>query len=435
MIRSGDRGWNPEVSVIGPGGCMRIHGFSLRSGDRIGALVYLDPEVVVGTRRSFRDRFGSGDRLVGTRRFFEVVMTPMRPRLHRGTVLRLPRQDYYWKSLTCLVGAGVGVMTQVPGLCCFPPRSVLIQVLFTLVLWGPRCALGCTGVLGSFDSKLRLAHTHSCFMSHTRFDSLWACHCGHATFCKGWPGSEVSGDLIQLRRQFEIFSQPLSFYTINPNVIQENEFLQFLNHKVPMVTPIKMKQEQLGHPSSWTDSARRMAELVACSIQLGHPPNWTGSAWTGSAQRMAELVTSSIQLGHPPNWTGPARWMAELVTCSIQLGHPPSWTSSAQRMAELVTSSIQLGHPPNWTGPARWMAELVTCSIQLGHPPSWTSSAQRMAELVAWSNQLGHPPSWTGSARRMAEMVVLVDPARRGELGSVLCPPFNKTGITYATGC
>ncbi|KAF3607073.1 hypothetical protein DY000_02047836 [Brassica cretica] len=35
---------------------------------------------------------------------------------------------------------------------------------------GPRCALGCTGVLGSFDSILRLAHTHSCFMSHTYFN-------------------------------------------------------------------------------------------------------------------------------------------------------------------------------------------------------------------------------------------------------------------------
>ena len=46
LIRSGDRGWNPEVSVIGPEGHMRIHGFSLRSGDRIGTLVYLDPEVV-----------------------------------------------------------------------------------------------------------------------------------------------------------------------------------------------------------------------------------------------------------------------------------------------------------------------------------------------------------------------------------------------------
>ncbi|KAF2605884.1 hypothetical protein F2Q68_00043874 [Brassica cretica] len=63
-------------------------------------------------------------------------------------------------------------------------RSVLIQAHFTLVLWGPRCALGCTGVLGSFDSILSLAHTPSCFMSHTRFDSLWACHCGRATFVR-----------------------------------------------------------------------------------------------------------------------------------------------------------------------------------------------------------------------------------------------------------
>ena len=32
--------------MIGPEGRMRIHGFSLRSGDRIGTLVYLDPEAV-----------------------------------------------------------------------------------------------------------------------------------------------------------------------------------------------------------------------------------------------------------------------------------------------------------------------------------------------------------------------------------------------------
>ena len=63
-------------------------------------------------------------------------------------------------------------------------RSVLIQVFFTLVLWGPRCALRYTRVLGSFDSVLRIVHTHSCFMSHTRFDSLWAYHCGHATFVR-----------------------------------------------------------------------------------------------------------------------------------------------------------------------------------------------------------------------------------------------------------
>ena len=104
-------------------------------------------------------------------------------------------------------------MTQVPGLRCFlrlekhdldcskyfrvllqwiytkcslyrVARSVFIHVLFTLVLKGPRCALGCKGVLGSFNSILRLAHTHSCFMSHTSFDSLWVCHCGRATFVR-----------------------------------------------------------------------------------------------------------------------------------------------------------------------------------------------------------------------------------------------------------
>ncbi|KAF3508190.1 hypothetical protein F2Q69_00005765 [Brassica cretica] len=46
LVRSGDRGWNPDVSVVGPGGRMRIQGFSRRSRDRIGTLVYLDPELV-----------------------------------------------------------------------------------------------------------------------------------------------------------------------------------------------------------------------------------------------------------------------------------------------------------------------------------------------------------------------------------------------------
>ncbi|KAF3528268.1 hypothetical protein DY000_02040271 [Brassica cretica] len=136
-------------------------------------------------------------------------MTPMHPRLLRGTVLSLPRQGYYRylfgfrilplgslplsssyavfyfyrKSLTGLEGDGVGVMTQVPGLRCFPrleKQDLDCSQCFT----GPRCALGCTGVLGSFDNILRLAHTHFCFMSHTRFDSLWACHCGRATFVR-----------------------------------------------------------------------------------------------------------------------------------------------------------------------------------------------------------------------------------------------------------
>ncbi|KAF2538112.1 hypothetical protein F2Q68_00020654 [Brassica cretica] len=123
LVRSGDRSWNPEVSVVGPGGRMRIQGFSLRSGDRIGTLVYLDPEA------------------------FEAVLEPggLDPEIAwlepGGTVFRLPRKDYYrylfgfrilplgsWplsssyvvfyfckKSLTGLEGAGVGFMTQVLG--------------------------------------------------------------------------------------------------------------------------------------------------------------------------------------------------------------------------------------------------------------------------------------------------------------------------------
>ncbi|KAF3546318.1 hypothetical protein DY000_02006764 [Brassica cretica] len=144
-------------------------GCSFRSGDHNRTLAYLDPE---------------------------VVWEP------EGTVLRHPRQGYYrylfgfhilplgsWplsssyavfyfcrKSLTGLKGAGVGVMTQVPGFAAF--HVLKSRVFFTCILWGPRCALGCTGVLGSFDNILRLAHTHthSCFMSHTRFGFfLWAC--------------------------------------------------------------------------------------------------------------------------------------------------------------------------------------------------------------------------------------------------------------------
>ncbi|KAF3562285.1 hypothetical protein DY000_02015926 [Brassica cretica] len=209
--------------------------FSLGSGSALGSgsfstILCVGPGIVWGTLGFL---FRSGARIrtrssLGTRNVLFFV----------GTVLRLPRQDYYrylfgfcilplgsWplssshavfyfcrKSLTGL--AGVGVMTQVSGLRCFPPRSVLIHVLFTLVLWGPRCALGCIGVLGSFDSMLRLAYTHSCFMSHTRYDSLWVCHCGRATFWEGWPGSEASlrQDIapVVLRSRVPFRSEPYS---------------------------------------------------------------------------------------------------------------------------------------------------------------------------------------------------------------------------------
>ncbi|KAF2573713.1 hypothetical protein F2Q70_00004250 [Brassica cretica] len=206
--------WDPEVLTLGP----RTE-IGARRRCRNPEILQLDLEIMVGTRRPCwnpevwirRSFFWNPEEPGGSSLDPEIFdWNPEAIGEPRGTVLRLPRQDYYrylfgfrilplgsWplssscavfyfyrKSLTCLEGAGVGVMTQVPGLRCFPPHRFLIQVLFTLVLLGPRCALGCTEVLGSFDSILRLAHTHSCFMSHTGFDSLWACHCGRATFMR-----------------------------------------------------------------------------------------------------------------------------------------------------------------------------------------------------------------------------------------------------------
>ncbi|KAF3602098.1 hypothetical protein F2Q69_00036368 [Brassica cretica] len=107
---------NPEVS-FGPGGRFEPGGFSGHGG-RLGT-----PKVPSGPR----------DRL-GTRRFLldpedisnlevaldpEVVWEPGGSSRPGGTVLRLPRQDYSRKSLTGLEGAGVGVMTQVPGFAAF----------------------------------------------------------------------------------------------------------------------------------------------------------------------------------------------------------------------------------------------------------------------------------------------------------------------------
>ncbi|KAF2587822.1 hypothetical protein F2Q70_00039491 [Brassica cretica] len=129
--RSGDRGWNPGVTMI----------LTRR---------YLDPENRIRPLRPcWNPEIWVRRSLFGTRMFFEVVMTPMHPRLHRVTVLRLPRQDYYWylfgfrilplgswprscsydvfyfcrKSLTGLECAGVGIVTQVPGLRCFPRQE------------------------------------------------------------------------------------------------------------------------------------------------------------------------------------------------------------------------------------------------------------------------------------------------------------------------
>ncbi|KAF3485232.1 hypothetical protein F2Q69_00052863 [Brassica cretica] len=121
-----------------------------------------------------------------------------------------------------LEGAGVGVMTQ--GCGCYDPSSRLTLLSTSgeagfRLLHGPRCALGCTEVLGSFDSIIGLAHTHSYFMSHTRFYFLWACHCGRATFCEGWPRSGVSGDLIQIEPEGSSLDPEI--FDWNPEAIGE----------------------------------------------------------------------------------------------------------------------------------------------------------------------------------------------------------------------
>ncbi|KAF3497229.1 hypothetical protein DY000_02052853 [Brassica cretica] len=105
------------------------------------------------------------------------------------TVLRLPRQDYYRKSLTSFRGCWCGCYDPSARLRCFP-RLEKHDFDCSLYFTGPRCALGCTCVLGSFDSILRLGHNHSCFMSHTHFDFVEATVV--VALLQGWPGSEVS---------------------------------------------------------------------------------------------------------------------------------------------------------------------------------------------------------------------------------------------------
>ncbi|KAF3523522.1 hypothetical protein F2Q69_00047195 [Brassica cretica] len=155
--------WDPEVFSLGPG---------TETGARKRCL---DPEIS-----------GWNPEIGGKHKDPEFLGNP-ECFVFPGIVLRLPRQDCYRKSLTGLEGAGVGVMTQVSGLRCFPSLEMQdLDCSLYISCWysGDPDALGCTGVLGSFDSILSLAHTPSCFMSHTRFDSLWACHCGHATFVR-----------------------------------------------------------------------------------------------------------------------------------------------------------------------------------------------------------------------------------------------------------
>ncbi|KAF3501700.1 hypothetical protein F2Q69_00042177 [Brassica cretica] len=67
-----------------------------------------------------------------------------------GTVLRLPRQGYYRKSLTGLEGACVGVMTQVPGFAAFHVGRSMILI----APWTPM--------------RLRLPRFFGCFVAENR---------------------------------------------------------------------------------------------------------------------------------------------------------------------------------------------------------------------------------------------------------------------------
>ncbi|KAF3526519.1 hypothetical protein F2Q69_00047370 [Brassica cretica] len=104
---------------------------------------------------------------------------------------------------------------------------------------------------------------------------------------------------------------------------------------------------------------------------------------------------------------------------SFQLGHPPNWSR--------VRSSSAIRRAGHVFDPARPSAELDWSSSADGRTSRVFDPDRRMAELVG---RVVDP------ARPSAELVILVDPARPpAELDGVLCPPFNKTGITYATGC
>ncbi|KAF3532921.1 hypothetical protein DY000_02040898 [Brassica cretica] len=139
MWELGGSPFDPEI-VSGPGG----HVGTRRHGGRLGTLkVPSGPRGRLGTRRFLLDPEVISNPEVALDP--EVVWEPGGSSRPRGTVLRLPRQDYSrylfgfrimplgsWplsssyvvfyfcrKSLTGLEGAGVGVMTQVPGFAAF----------------------------------------------------------------------------------------------------------------------------------------------------------------------------------------------------------------------------------------------------------------------------------------------------------------------------
>ena len=124
------------------------------------------------------------------------------------------------------------------------------------------------------------------------------------------------------------------FYTINPNVFRENEFLRFLNRKVPTVTPIEMKQEQVcSNPKggklrgrdedSTIVPARPSAELDWPSSADGHPAKQLRSSCRSSS---AIRRTGLVHLGHPTSWSCVRSNSSICRTGLVQLGGWPSWS-------------------------------------------------------------------------------------------------------------
>ncbi|KAF3488249.1 hypothetical protein F2Q69_00052822 [Brassica cretica] len=207
-------------SYLGPGGHRGTHRFSFRSRDCIGdpevvgepggspsdpkiAFVAqrswgepegspLDPGIMTGARRLnpevlpqiLRSLIGTG-RLYGNPEVLPQILYTGPEIVWRtvGTVLRLPRQDYYRYLF---------------GFCILPLGSWPLLSSYVVFYFCRKSLTGLegAGVLGSFDSILRLAIPIPalCLIPISIF-------CGCATmdmplFDEGWQGSEVSGDLI-----------------------------------------------------------------------------------------------------------------------------------------------------------------------------------------------------------------------------------------------
>ena len=92
----------------------------------------------------------------------------------------------------------------------------------------------------------------------------------------------------------------MSFHTINSDFIRDNEFLWSLNRKVPAMTPIEMKQEQVRfNPEGRSYEDGTKAGLL---IQLAKQASWT---------------TWSIQLARSASWTVRSVWMIGPYSCFV----------------------------------------------------------------------------------------------------------------------